>query len=32
VADAAITVGAILVILDMLGVGRQRHHHAPDLV
>jgi signal peptidase II len=32
VADAAITVGAILVILDMLGVGRQRHHHAPDPV
>jgi signal peptidase II len=32
VADAAITVGAILVILDMLGVGRQRDHHAPDPV
>jgi signal peptidase II len=32
VADAAITVGAILVILDMLGLGRQRHHHAPDPV
>jgi signal peptidase II len=32
VADAAITVGAILVILDMLGFGRQRHHHAPDPV
>jgi signal peptidase II len=25
VADAAITVGAILVILDMLGLGRRRH-------
>jgi lipoprotein signal peptidase len=24
--------GAILVILDMLGFGRQRHHHAPDPV
>jgi signal peptidase II len=32
VADAAITVGAILVILDMFGLGRQRHHHAPDPV
>jgi signal peptidase II len=32
VADAAITVGAILVILDMLGFGRQRPHHAPDPV
>jgi signal peptidase II len=29
VADAAITVGAILVLLDMFGLGR---HHAPDTV
>lgn len=29
VADAAITVGAILVLLDMIGLGR---HHAPDTV
>ncbi|MGH9310585.1 MAG: signal peptidase II [Vicinamibacterales bacterium] len=27
VADAAITIGAILVLLDMIGLGR---HHAPD--
>jgi signal peptidase II len=31
VADAAITVGAVLVILDMFGLGRQRHH-VPDSV
>ena len=30
VADAAITVGAVLVILDMLGLGRRRH--APHTV
>ena len=29
VADAAITVGAILVLLDMLGVGRQQHASHP---
>jgi signal peptidase II len=29
VADAAITIGAILVLLDMIGVGRR---HAPDTV
>jgi len=30
VADAAITVGAILVLLDMIGLGR--HHHASHTV
>jgi signal peptidase II len=31
IADAAITIGAILVLLEMMGIGR-RHHHAPHSV